>query len=68
MFLGEEEGQTGKHRTRRTTGATGAPTVAAACPFCNSMFRDALTQISNAGPAQAARYRADRRRKAGASG
>jgi len=30
----------------RELAATGASTVAAACPFCNTMFRDALTAVS----------------------
>jgi Fe-S oxidoreductase len=30
--------------------ATGAGVVAAACPFCQTMFRDALAQISQTPP------------------
>jgi Fe-S oxidoreductase len=30
--------------------ATGATTVAAACPFCNSMFRDALAAQGEGAP------------------
>jgi Fe-S oxidoreductase len=30
--------------------ATGAGVVAAACPFCQTMFRDALGQISQTPP------------------
>jgi Fe-S oxidoreductase len=29
---------------------TGASIIGAACPFCNTMFRDALTAISDAPP------------------
>jgi len=32
--------------TARELAATGAEIVAAACPFCNTMFRDALTAVS----------------------
>jgi Fe-S oxidoreductase len=30
--------------------ATGAQTIAAACPFCNTMFRDALAATGEAAP------------------
>jgi Fe-S oxidoreductase len=30
--------------------ATGAKTIAAACPFCNSMLRDALTSNGEGAP------------------
>jgi len=30
--------------------ATGASVVAAACPFCNTMFRDALAGVSSSPP------------------
>jgi Fe-S oxidoreductase len=30
--------------------ATGAKTIAAACPFCNSMLRDALAQDATNAP------------------
>jgi Fe-S oxidoreductase len=29
---------------------SGAPMIGAACPFCNTMFRDALGQIAPGGP------------------
>jgi Fe-S oxidoreductase len=45
-FLGEEEGKRINLERAEQLAATGAGTVAVACPFCNTMFRDALTQIS----------------------
>jgi Fe-S oxidoreductase len=58
-FLGEEKsarGSEGKdarvsHVRARELADTGASTIATACPFCNTMFRDALTAIT---PASAA--------------
>ena len=41
-FLGEETGERVSHVRAAELAATGAHTVAAACPFCNTMFRDAL--------------------------
>jgi Fe-S oxidoreductase len=41
-FLGEESGERVSHVRAAELAATGATTVAAACPFCNTMFRDAL--------------------------
>lgn len=46
MFLGEEEGRRINLTRVEELVATGAETVAAACPFCASMFRDALKTIS----------------------
>jgi len=41
-FLGEETGERVSHVRAAELVATGATTIATACPFCNSMFRDAL--------------------------
>ncbi len=41
-FLGEETGSRVSHTRAAELKATGASVIAAACPFCNSMFRDAL--------------------------
>ena len=49
-FLGEEQGERVSHNRARELAATGASTVAAACPFCNTMFRDALSAVSPAPP------------------
>ncbi|MEO7651715.1 MAG: (Fe-S)-binding protein, partial [Bryobacteraceae bacterium] len=45
-FLGEETGKRVSLERVEQLAATGASVVAAACPFCNTMFRDALTQIT----------------------
>jgi Fe-S oxidoreductase len=47
MFLGEEEGQRVNVTRARQLSDTGASTVAVGCPFCQSMFRDALTQVTD---------------------
>jgi Fe-S oxidoreductase len=49
-FLGEEKGDRVSHNRARELAATGAGTVAAACPFCNTMFRDALAAVSPSPP------------------
>ena len=49
-FLGEESGERVSHNRARELVATGAGTVAAACPFCNTMFRDALSAVSPSPP------------------
>jgi Fe-S oxidoreductase len=43
-FLGEETGQRVSHNRAEELVATGAQTIATACPFCNTMFRDALAE------------------------
>ena len=50
VFLGEEEGKRVNIERAEQLVATGAPVVGAACPFCNTMFRDALAQIAPNGP------------------
>jgi Fe-S oxidoreductase len=50
MFLGEEKGKRVNVARAEELAATGASTVAAACPFCASMFRDALKTISSTPP------------------
>jgi Fe-S oxidoreductase len=49
-FLGEEEGKRVSIERAEQLVSTGAQVVGAACPFCNTMFRDALTQIAPNGP------------------
>jgi Fe-S oxidoreductase len=49
-FLGEESGERVSHVRAKELVATGANVVGAACPFCNTMFRDALTAVSSAPP------------------
>ncbi len=41
-FLGEEHGERVSHNRAAELASTGASVVGAACPFCNTMFRDAL--------------------------
>jgi Fe-S oxidoreductase len=50
VFLGEETGRRVNVTRAQELVATGAPTVGAACPFCNSMFRDALAAVSENPP------------------
>ena len=45
VFLGEEKGVRVSADRARELAATGASQVAAACPFCATMFRDALAQL-----------------------
>ena len=45
-FLGEEKGKRVSVERAEQLIATGADVVGAACPFCNTMFRDALAGIS----------------------
>ncbi|MBV9771906.1 MAG: (Fe-S)-binding protein [Bryobacterales bacterium] len=49
-FLGEEKGKRISVERAEELAATGASVVAAACPFCNTMFRDALAGVSAAPP------------------
>ena len=49
-FLGEETGQRVSHVRAAELIATGAQTIATACPFCNTMFRDALADTAEPTP------------------
>jgi Fe-S oxidoreductase len=49
-FLGEEKGKRISVERAEELVATGASAVAAACPFCNTMFRDALAGVSATPP------------------
>jgi len=48
VFLGEEDGSRVSEERARQLAATGAATVAVACPFCRTMFRDAFGRVENA--------------------
>ena len=50
VFLGEEKGKRVSHERAEELARSGADVVAAACPFCNTMFRDALPVVSSAPP------------------
>ncbi len=50
-FLGEEKGIRVSETRAKELLAAGADAVAVACPFCSTMFRDALVQISDGKPA-----------------
>jgi Fe-S oxidoreductase len=50
MFLGEEKGKRINIARAEELVATGAQTVAAGCPFCASMFRDALKTVTSDPP------------------
>ena len=47
VFLGEETGQRVNQTRAKELADTGAEIVGAACPFCNTMFRDALASTAN---------------------
>ena len=49
-FLGEEKGKRVSVERAEQLAATGAEIVGAACPFCNTMFRDALSNLSPTAP------------------
>jgi len=49
-FLGEEKGKRVSVERAEQLAATGAPTVGAACPFCNTMLRDALSGMGDGAP------------------
>ena len=48
VFGGEEQGKRVSVERAEQLAATGASTVAAACPFCNTMFRDAFGGMDSA--------------------
>jgi Fe-S oxidoreductase len=50
VFLGEETGDRVSHARANELIATGASTIGTACPFCNTMFRDALAEKGDAAP------------------
>ncbi len=50
-FLGEEKGERVSQVRAAELAATGASVVAAACPFCNTMFRDAFATAPGQGAA-----------------
>jgi len=50
VFLGEETGERVSKVRAAELVATGATTIGTACPFCNSMFRDALAEIGDSAP------------------
>src|SRR5262249_6156796 len=50
MFLGEEQGKrVNVERVEELVG-TGAPVIGTACPFCQTMFRDALGTVTQTPP------------------
>ena len=49
-FLGEEAGERVSHVRAAELAGTGADVIAAACPFCNTMFRDALAARGGTAP------------------
>jgi Fe-S oxidoreductase/nitrate reductase gamma subunit len=50
-FLGEEKGERVSQVRAAELVATGAGVIAAACPFCNTMFQDALAARGEGAPA-----------------
>ncbi len=50
MFLGEERGERVNVTRARELVATGAQVIGTACPFCKSMFRDALGTMTQPAP------------------
>jgi len=49
-FLGEETGERVSHVRAQELVATGAKTIGTACPFCNTMFRDAVGAMGGEQP------------------
>ena len=50
VFLGEEKGKRVSVERAEQLAQTGASVVGAACPFCNTMFRDALGTMGPGAP------------------
>lgn len=50
MFLGEEKGKRVNLERVEELVATGAGTIGTACPFCQTMFRDALGTLAGTAP------------------
>jgi Fe-S oxidoreductase len=50
MFLGEEKGKRINVERAEELVSTGATVIATACPFCQSMFRDALGAVTKSPP------------------
>jgi len=50
MFLGEEKGKRVNVERVQELLETGAPVVGTACPFCQTMFRDALGAVTQTPP------------------
>ncbi len=50
MFLGEEKGKRVNVERAEQLKATGAPVIGTACPFCQTMFRDALGTLPGPPP------------------
>jgi len=50
MFLGEQKGKRVNVARVEELVATGAPVIGTACPFCQTMFRDALGAITQTPP------------------
>jgi Fe-S oxidoreductase len=46
VFLGEETGRRVNEARAAELANTGADAIGVACPFCNSMFRDALSSVT----------------------
>ncbi len=49
-FLGEEPGERVSNVRAKELMATGAKTIGTACPFCNTMFRDATAAVAGDAP------------------